>query len=103
VSAVKDRRDAVGAKVESAASKVRLGKIQKQVLRALIEHGRYPGAWLWDTHSNTKRILDRLVEKGVVEYDDRPLTDMFGKPFPEGHPYARQTQRHYRPASELQV
>jgi hypothetical protein len=45
-----------------------LGKVQAAVLRNLREHGRWSRGcgWLWDTHSNTARILDGLVARGLA-------------------------------------
>jgi hypothetical protein len=45
-----------------------LGKVQCSVLRALVTNGDYPDSgWLWDTRSNTARILDSLVTRGLAE------------------------------------
>jgi hypothetical protein len=46
-----------------------LGEIQKDLLRSLREHGKwYPlGGWVWDTTSGTRRRLDGLVARGLVE------------------------------------
>lgn len=45
-----------------------LGDVQKEVLRCLREHGGWPGrGWLWDTTSNTERICESLVRRGLVK------------------------------------
>ena len=45
-----------------------LGRIQKQVLDRLKEYGSWKSgvAWNWDTDSNTARILESLVRRGLV-------------------------------------
>lgn len=47
-----------------------LGETQIQVLRALRDHGywcEWPQCgWHWDTETNTKRILDSLVKRGLA-------------------------------------
>ena len=45
-----------------------LGDTQKKVLESLREHGVwYEGCgWRWDTWSNTARIMDRLVQRGLA-------------------------------------
>lgn len=45
-----------------------LGKVQQAVLRSLREHGRWSRGcgWLWDTHGNTARVLDTLVNRGLA-------------------------------------
>ena len=48
-----------------------LGKVQKQVLKSLQEHGRWLdhrglAGWVWDTYTNTKRIMDSLVKRGLA-------------------------------------
>ena len=53
----------------------KLGKNQLQVLDALIKHGNWHKykmcGWVWDNVSNTKRILDSLVDKELVRiYED---------------------------------
>jgi DNA-binding PadR family transcriptional regulator len=47
---------------------VKLGTVQLSVLESIAESGRwYRGCgWLWDTHSNTERVLKSLVRRGLV-------------------------------------
>lgn len=51
----------------------RLGAVQKDVLKALIEHGIYYhreiGGWCWDTPSGTLRIMESLAAKYCVRRD----------------------------------
>lgn len=50
-----------------------LGKNQRDVLDCLIYHGKWGKncGWLWDTWSNTTRIMESLVKRGlVVKHDD---------------------------------
>ncbi len=50
----------------------RLGSIQLGCLKALKELGPWPtGAWTWSNQSTTKRALDSLVKRGLVDYVDR--------------------------------
>lgn len=46
----------------------RLGSVQAAVLASLKRHGSWHerSGWLWDTRSNTIRILNRLVAKGCA-------------------------------------
>ena len=48
---------------------VRLGRIQQSVFGVLQEHGEWwdfaPG-WTWGTTTETKKILESLVRRGVV-------------------------------------
>ena len=46
----------------------KIGKTQRQVLESLKRHGAwYPNCgWLWTTHSETAKILDSLVVRGMV-------------------------------------
>lgn len=57
----------------------RLGKNQVAVLDALVAHHHwFDGCgWIWNTHSETVRILDSLVKRGFVVCKD-------GKYFPYG-------------------
>lgn len=57
----------------------RLGKNQVAVLDALVEHRCwFDGCgWIWNTYSETVRILDSLVKRGFVVNKD-------GKYFPYG-------------------
>lgn len=45
-----------------------IGEKQANVLRCLIEHGGWERncGWIWDTHSNTERILGTLVKRGLA-------------------------------------
>jgi hypothetical protein len=49
----------------------KLGKVQQDVLDSLRLHGAWsPDArcgWVWDSMSNTQRIMDSLVVRGVVK------------------------------------
>jgi len=53
-----------------------LGVNQRGVLNSLRDHGqwhkRFPGCgWVWDTPSNTKKILDTLVKRGLAQVDEK--------------------------------
>jgi hypothetical protein len=48
----------------------RLGDNQKGCLTALTRHGGYPGSWHWGSRSQTIKILDSLVARGVAVRDD---------------------------------
>lgn len=51
----------------------KLGSTQTAVLNALRTHGAWPGrGWEWGTPRETRRILDTLVTRGVVEKVERP-------------------------------
>lgn len=59
-----------------------LGRVQFEVLRALVRHKYwYPHCgWLWGTPSGTQRILDSLVQRGLVVRDGNrytPKSDKF--------------------------
>ena len=46
-----------------------LGTIQADVLKSLQDHGywsRVGCGWLWDTPSNTERIMESLVRRGLA-------------------------------------
>ena len=43
-----------------------LGKNQQGCLDALRRNGPFPGGWVWDNTSTTVRILESLVERGLV-------------------------------------
>ena len=54
---------------------MKLGSVQQAVLRALAEHGRWDtsalygttgAGWMWDTPSNTLRVMESLVARGVA-------------------------------------
>lgn len=49
-----------------------LGTTQKAVLDALIRQGGYPGAWQWGTRSETVKVLETLVNKGLVTKEQQP-------------------------------
>ncbi len=46
-----------------------MGNVQKSVLAALKKHGSWHicCGWVWDTPSNTERILRTLMRRGHVE------------------------------------
>jgi len=44
-----------------------LGEVQLGCLDALERVGKFPGAWKWDTMSGTRRVLDTLVNRGLVD------------------------------------
>ena len=48
-----------------------LGHVQKDVLEMLRRNGVWSDSWLcrwmWDTPSGTKKIMDSLVKRGLVE------------------------------------
>lgn len=50
-----------------------LGPNQKGVLDALKRHGGYSpgGGWVWDNHSGTIKILDSLVNRGLVIKEEK--------------------------------
>ena len=63
----------------------KIGKTQIAVLQAMVRHDVKWGttsAWVWDTQSNTRRIMQSLLKRGLVRYDANErkfiLTD-FGK------------------------
>jgi len=47
----------------------KVGKTQLAVLRSLHEgNGWYAGCgWLWNTYSGTRKIMDSLVKRGLVD------------------------------------
>lgn len=53
---------------------VKLTDNQQGALRALVERGVYHAGcgWVWDNHSNTARLMDALVKKGVAELVEKP-------------------------------
>lgn len=66
---------------------MKLGKNQESVLRALIKHkGWMPGCgWVWSTRSETLRIMQSLVKKGLaIETTYKGTTAFYpvGKPNP---------------------
>lgn len=44
-----------------------LGVNQRSVLECLVDHGSWPHGWTWGTEQNTIRILDTLVDRGLVQ------------------------------------
>ncbi len=51
---------------------MRLGNTQRSILRSLVEHKSWFGegygcGWIWGNYSNTKRLLDSLVKRGLVD------------------------------------
>lgn len=53
-----------------------LGKNQRGVLSSIREHGQWHSrgfgcGWVWDTPSNTRKILDTLVKRGLVTLDEK--------------------------------
>jgi len=52
-----------------------LGKNQQNLIDSLKEHDFwYNGCgWVWDTHSNTQRILDSLVKRGLVTLGEETI------------------------------
>jgi hypothetical protein len=55
----------------------KLGKVQADVLAALWEHGYwspdYRCGWLWTTPSETKRIMDSLVNAGYAVVNEEEI------------------------------
>ena len=52
-----------------------LGSVQRGLLSSIREHGSWHNngmgcGWLWDTPSNTKKVLDTLVRRDLVEVDE---------------------------------
>lgn len=49
-----------------------MGDVQKDVLESIYRHKRYnrygPNGWVWDTNSNTIRVLESLQKRGLVDY-----------------------------------
>lgn len=79
----------------------RLGSRQACVLRAMCEHGGWPGCgWTYSTSSETRTILESLTKRGHVEAIRVPITDHRGRPFNEGHPYHNKTTVNYRLAEK---
>jgi len=46
---------------------VKVGATQLRALKALQELGSYPGAWVLQTHRQTRKVLDSLVARGLAE------------------------------------
>lgn len=55
----------------------KLGSVQRDVLSALRTHGSWSpdltSGWLWDTPSNTRRIMDSLVRAGYVTVTEEKI------------------------------
>jgi len=47
----------------------KIGTTQIEVLKMLSEHGRWADGcgWTWSTKSNTERIMESLVKRGLAE------------------------------------
>lgn len=57
-----------------------LGEVQRGVLRALREKGGWPGhGWTWGSPSLTRRVLNSLVRRGLVEVST--LESRWGDPY----------------------
>ena len=61
----------------------KLGKTQLDILKVLSEDrtGRYyPGCgWIWGNHSETVRILESLVKRGMIIKESRPVKNQHGE------------------------
>jgi len=60
---------------------MKLGTRQQDVLDMLRQFGswrNYLPGWIWKTQSETKLVLDRLVELGHVQVDDGVYTPVDG-------------------------
>ncbi len=44
-----------------------LGKTQMAILRCLEEYGDWPGQWVWTTPGQTRKLLEGLVKRDLVE------------------------------------
>lgn len=62
-----------------------LGVNQVAVLQCLKDHGGWPGSWTWENPSLTRRILDSLVRRGLVDTEE--VTSRWG------HTFTRYTAR----------
>lgn len=56
-----------------------LGETQRSILSSLVEHKGWHGwgwgcGWLWDTPSNTTRLLNSLVKRGLAEIEKVEVT-----------------------------
>lgn len=74
----------------------KLGKNQATVLKALLEHGDYPGGWYWQGRWSTIKTLESLHKRGLVTTQVVPLTDM------RGEPVHGRTTTFYRPVPWMQ-
>lgn len=63
-------------KTKKAKKQRALGQKQRSVLLSLIEYKRWSErcGWVWDTPSNTKKIMDSLVARGLVHCEDGRYT-----------------------------
>ncbi len=52
----------------------KLGTTQREVLRCLLEHGRWHRGcgWLWNTWGGTERVMNSLVRRGLVRTQELP-------------------------------
>jgi hypothetical protein len=76
---------------EEAIMTIKLGKNQRNVLAALHRHKRWQrgGGWIWSTNlDETERLLDQLVQKGLVVVSEEKLVDLRKR---------EQTSRVYKP------
>jgi hypothetical protein len=76
---------------EGATMIIKLGKNQRNVLAALHRHKRWQrgGGWIWSTDlDETERLLDQLVQKGLVVVSEEKLVDLRER---------EQTSRVYKP------
>jgi hypothetical protein len=70
---------------------IKLGKNQRNVLAALHRHKRWQrgDGWIWSTNlDETQRLLDQLVQKGLVVVSEEKLVDLWKR---------EQTSRVYKP------
>lgn len=64
-------------------TKRKLGKVQADILRCLVEYGSYTecyGGWVWETPSRTKRILRSLEIRGLVKHPENDWATREGIP-----------------------
>jgi hypothetical protein len=57
-----------------------LGEIQRAVIKAMRSHGgtwSEDAGWLWDTISNTRRVMESLLRRGVVRANDEVFSGKF--------------------------
>lgn len=47
-----------------------LGVNQLEVLRSLDDHGGWPGGWIWGSASLTRKILNSLARRGLVDVEE---------------------------------
>jgi len=56
----------------------KLGHVQRDLLLALYEHGKWVDhprtGWVWNTISGTRKILNTLVDRSLVEIWDNTYT-----------------------------